>query len=77
MVQVPSPSENPYDARDRGVPASGYRGGVEDVDSETSWNRWEEVEVADEGCSVRSQENRGVMEGGCEDLGEYPSDRNP
>jgi len=50
---------------------------MEDVDSETSWNRWEEVEVADEGCFVRSRENRGVMEGGCEDLGEYPSDRNP
>ena len=32
--------------------------------------------VVDEWCFVRSPENRGVMEGGCEDLGEYPSDRN-
>jgi hypothetical protein len=32
--------------------------------------------VADEGCLARSRENRGVMEGGCEDLGECPSNRN-
>jgi hypothetical protein len=28
-------------------------------------------------CFVHSQENRDEMEGGCEDLGEYPLDRNP
>ena len=77
MVRVPSPSENPYDAQDHGFPASANQGEVEDVDSETSLSRQEEAEVGDEGCFVRSLENRGVMEGGCEDLGEYPSDRNP
>lgn len=50
---------------------------MEDVGLGTSWDRWEGEEVGDEGCFAHSPENRGVMEGGCEDLGGYPSDRNP
>ena len=44
---------------------------------ETSWNRREEVEEVDEECFVHFQGNRDEMEGGCEDLGEYPSDHIP
>jgi len=50
---------------------------MESVGWETSWNRREEVEEVDEECVVRFQGNRDEMEGGCEGLGEYPSDRIP
>lgn len=44
---------------------------------EISWNSWEAAEEDDGEYFVHSQENHGEMEGGCEDLGEYPSDHNP
>ena len=76
MVQVPSPAENPYGGLELGSPVSAYQGEMEGVGLETSWNRQEVVE-ADGGYFVRSQENHDEMEGGCEDLDEYPSDHNP
>ena len=75
-VQVPYPCASPYDGQEHGFPASACQSEVEGVDSETSWNKEVEVEVADEGCFAHSQESRDEMEGGCEGLGEYPSGRN-
>ena len=76
-ARVPSPSENLYDGRGHEFQASAYLGEMEDVGLGTSWGRWEGEAVVDEWCFVRFPENHDVTEGGCEDLGEYPSDRNP
>ena len=77
MAQGPSLCENPYDGQECDSPASAYQGETRCVGSETSWNRQEEVGEADGEYFVHFQGSRGETEGGCEDLGEYPSSRNP
>ena len=61
-VQVPYPCASPYDGQEHSFPASVCQGEAEGVDSETSWNKQVEVEVADEGCFACSQEIRDEME---------------
>ena len=51
MVPALFPCENPYDDRGHGVPASAYRGEMNGVGLETSWDRWEAEEV-DEGRTM-------------------------